>query len=120
MLRRLVLAFSFVAAGTAVGLAADVAGKWEGNVAGPEGDIALVFNFTVDGETLGGTVDGPGGQLPITKGTVRGDDLTFNVDLDTSTTITHEAKATGDNIVVRATGPWGTTEYTLTRSSDAK
>ena len=120
MLRRLMLVLSFVVAGSAVGLAADVAGKWEGRVAGPDGDIALVFDFTVDGDTLGGTVDGPAGQLAITKGTITGDDLTFNVDLDASTTVTHEAKATGDSIVVKATGPWGTTEYTLRRPAEAK
>ena len=120
MLRRFVLAFAFMAGTATIGFAADVAGTWQGSVPGPEGEFMLVFNFTVDGESLGGTVDGPGGQLPLTKGTIKGDDLSFNVDLDASTTITHEAKATGDSIVVKATGPWGTSEYTLKRPDEAK
>jgi hypothetical protein len=100
--------------------AADVPGKWQGTIQGPEGDLTLVFTFTVDGETLGGTVEGPAGQLPITKGTIKGDDLTFNVDLDASTTITHEARVSGDSILVKATGPWGTMEYTINRVDEAK
>lgn len=118
MLRRFAIVVALVAAAGLPGLAADVAGKWQGTVQGDQGEFTLVFDFTVDGETLGGTVDGPGGQLPITKGTIKGDDLTFNVDLDAGTTITHEAKATGDTIVVKATGPWGTSEYTLKRPDE--
>lgn len=120
MLRRLALALVLVASTVTLALAADVAGKWQGTIQGPQGDFTLLFDFTVDGETLGGTVDGPGGQLQITRGTIKGDDLTFDVDLDGSTTITHEAKATGDSILVKATGPWGTSEYTLRRPDEAK
>ena len=109
-----------VLSASAVLSAADVAGKWQGTVQGPQDDLTLVFTFTVDGETLGGTVDGPAGQLPITKGTIKGDDLTFNVELDASTTITHEAKVSGDSILVKATGPWGTMEYTINRVEETK
>lgn len=116
MFRRFAVALALVATVAVPGLAADVTGKWQGTVQGDQGEFTLMFDFTVDGETLGGTVDGPGGRLPITKGTIKGDDLTFNVDLDAGTTITHEAKATGETIVVKATGPWGTSEYTLKRT----
>jgi hypothetical protein len=118
MFQRLAVAVALVAATAVPGLAADVAGKWQGTVQGDQGAFTLVFDFTVEGETLGGTVDGPGGQLPITKGTIKGDDLTFDVDLDAGTTITHEAKVTGDTIAVKATGPWGTSEYTLKRAEN--
>jgi hypothetical protein len=120
MLRRLATTLAFLMAATVVGVAADVAGKWQGTIAAPEGDITVVFNFTVDGETLAGTAEGPAGQFPISKGTIKGDDLTFNVEVDASTTITHEAKATGDSILVKATGPWGTVDYTLTRPTEAE
>ena len=96
--------------------AADVAGTWEGTVHGPQGDFSLVFHFTVDGETLGGTVDGPGGAMKITKGTIKGDDLAFNVALDANTTITHEGKVNGDSIAMKSHGPWGDSQFTLKRS----
>jgi hypothetical protein len=98
---------------TTLALAADVAGKWEGTVPGPQGEFSLVFDFTVDGETLGETVEGPAGQLAIQNGKIAGDDFTFDVTLGDGSLITHKAKHSGESIAVAATGPWGTTEYTL-------
>ena len=96
--------------------AADVAGTWEGTVQGPQGNFNLTFHFTVDGEKLGGTVDGPGGAMTITKGTIKGDDMAFNVDLDANTTITHEGKVNGETIAMKSHGPWGDSEFTLKRA----
>ena len=97
--------------------AADVAGAWEGTVQGPQGDFNLRFNFTVDGEKLGGTVEGPGGTMNITKGTIKGDDMAFNVDLDANTTITHEGKVNGETIAMKSHGPWGDSQFTLKRAA---
>ena len=96
--------------------AADVAGTWEGTVQSPQGDFNLTFHFTVDGEKLGGTVDGPGGAMTITKGTIKGDDMAFNVDLDANTTITHEGKVNGETIAMKSHGPWGDSAFTLKRA----
>jgi hypothetical protein len=101
-----------------VARAADIAGAWEGTVQGPQGDFNLVFHFTVDGEKLGGTVDGPGGAMNITKGTIKGDDLAFNVDLDANTTITHEGKVNGETIAMKSHGPWGDSQFTLKRAAN--
>jgi hypothetical protein len=97
-------------------LAADISGKWKGVVHTQQGDLALVFNFTVQGDTLGGTVEGPGGMLDITDGTIKGDAIAFSVVLDSANTITYEGKVRGDEIDMKSRGPWGESAYTLQRA----
>jgi len=51
------------------GFAADVTGKWSGNVTTPDGNsIPLTMVLKVDGDKLTGTVTGPQGDIPITEG----------------------------------------------------
>ena len=41
--------------------AADVTGKWSGDIGGPDGGMTLTATFKQDGTKLTGTIDGPGG-----------------------------------------------------------
>jgi len=59
--------------------AADVTGKWTAEVPGRNGAMTTTFNFKVEGEKLTGTVSGRNGDTAITDGTVKGDDIAFNV-----------------------------------------
>jgi opacity protein-like surface antigen len=62
--------------------AADVSGKWTAEVSGPNGQTqTTTFVFKVEGEKLTGTVSGRAGENPISDGTVKGEDLAFNVAL---------------------------------------
>ena len=64
-------------------LAADVDGKWAGNLATPNGDITIGFQFKADGSMLTGTTTGPdGSQLPIKNGQIDGNKITFVVTVD--------------------------------------
>jgi hypothetical protein len=88
---------------TGVALAADVTGKWIGQMGGPDGDgPALTFTFKQDGTKLTGTADGPGGQaLQITNGKVEGDKISFTLSFDGGggeMKIAHEGTAKGDEI----------------------
>lgn len=116
MLRKagLTLLVAFVC--STVALAADVTGRWEGKVAGPQGDFDLAFNFTVDGTKLGGTVEGPGGTLQIANGTIKEDAIAFEVKLDTGDAITYQGTVKGDEIPLKVHGPWGDSEFTLKRA----
>jgi hypothetical protein len=118
MTRSFGVALALAAALATTVLATDVTGRWEGTVQGPQGEFSLVFNFTVEGETLGGTVDGPGGTLDITNGIIKGDEMSFNVILDSANTITHEGKIGADSIAIKAHAPWGDSEYTLKRTEN--
>jgi hypothetical protein len=58
--------------------AADLNGKWKGDMKTPNGDnLEINFNFHVDGEKLTGTVANTYGEEQITDGTVKGDSIAF-------------------------------------------
>lgn len=63
--------------------AADVNGKWTGDVPGRGGDtMPTTFNFKVEGEKLTGTMTGPQGDLPLQEGKVSGDNVSFTTTLE--------------------------------------
>ena len=57
--------------------AADLAGKWTGNLKTPNGDLETARVFKVDGEKLTGTVTKMYGEEQITDGLVKGDEISF-------------------------------------------
>ena len=119
---RRVLAAVVMAIGVAIpAFAADVTGKWVGNVETPNGPLELTYELKAEGETVTGTVSSPMGSLPIEKGKLAGDVLTYTVSIE-SAVITHEAKlnAAGDEIAIKATGDWGTSEYVVKKVAAAK
>ena len=56
----------------------DVSGTWELNVESPMGSRASDAIFTQTGETLGGKMVSPRGEVPLT-GTVSGDTVKFGI-----------------------------------------
>lgn len=120
-MRRAVLAFVITIATATAAFAGDVTGKWVGSVETPNGPLELTYDFKVEGETLTGTVSSQMGSLPLNKGKVAGDTLTYEVTVEAAT-ITHEAKlnTAGDEITVKATGDWGTSEYVVKKAPAAK
>ncbi len=59
----------------------NIDGRWQGEMGNPDmGNMVLVFNFKVDGETLTGTVESDMGNMPISNGKVNGADFSFDVD----------------------------------------
>ncbi len=119
-MRRGLAALAITVALTAVAFAADPTGKWVGNVETPNGPLELTFEFKADGDALEGTVTSPMGTLPLSNGKVAGDVLSFDVTIETGT-ITHEAtvNAAGDEIAIKATGDWGTSEYVVKKVAPA-
>ena len=113
-MRRALLALVMTIGFAATAFAADVTGKWVGNVETPNGPLELTYEFKADGETLTGTVASPMGSLPLNKGKIAGGVLTYEVALEGGV-ITHEAKVNdaGTEITVKATGDWGTSEYVV-------
>lgn len=113
-MRRAVLAVVMTIGMAASAFAADVTGKWVGNVETPNGPIELTYDLKADGETLNGTVASAMGSLPLNKGKIAGKVLTYEVALEGSV-ITHEATINdaGTEITVKATGDWGTSEYVV-------
>jgi hypothetical protein len=92
-----------------IGYAQDINGKWKGQMETPNGPMDLVFNFKAIGDSLAGTVEGPMGDMPITKGKIDGKSFTFDVNAG-EMTISHQCTAMGDSISMKIPGmPGGET-----------
>jgi hypothetical protein len=87
-------------------VAADLNGKWSSKMQGPEGDMEMIFIFKVNTDTLTGTVQGPMGDMPISKGKVNGDQFSFDVSFG-DMTINHQCKVMGDSILMKVPGMQG-------------
>ena len=92
-----------LAAGLA--LAADVTGKWTGEVAGPDGGgMSIALNLKQDGSKLTGSVEAPGGQvMEIQDGKIDGDKISFAVSFDGgggAMKVAHEGTVAGDEITL--------------------
>ena len=77
----------------ALGLAADVTGKWHFQVETDAGSGSPTMVLKQDGEKLSGTYSGRLGEAAVT-GTVKGDDIEMSF----------EASPTGEKLTVKYTG----------------
>ena len=96
------LTSALVLAGTLALQAADITGKWTAQVPGRDGQTReTTFDFKVDGEKLTGTTTTPGGDVPLSDGTVKGDDVAFNVAMSfngNDVKLIYKGKIAGDEI----------------------
>ncbi len=101
-MRRTILTAMLMALVSVAAWAADVTGKWTGQMAGPNGEgFSLTFNFKQDGTKLTGTVQGPQGDaIEISDGKVDGDKLSFVVTIEANggMKIMHDGTINGDEI----------------------
>jgi hypothetical protein len=115
MLRKSIASAIVVFALATLCLAADFGGRWEGKIPGPNGqDLELVFNFTVDGDKLTGTVESSMGNADITDGKVTAEGISFAVQTPNGA-ITHNGTLSGETMLLKVHGPWGDSELTLKR-----
>jgi hypothetical protein len=102
LLGSLVLACALVLiAGALPAFAGDVNGKWSGEVQGGGQVYPITLTLKADGEKLTGTMGGSGGEYPINDGTIKGDDISFNVVIDfngNSLKLIYTGKVAGDEI----------------------
>jgi hypothetical protein len=94
-----------LALATGVAFAADITGKWTGEMSGPDGGaMSITFTFKQDGAKLTGTAEGPQGDpLQIKDGKVEGDRISFTVSFDAGggdMKIVHEGTIKGDEITL--------------------
>ena len=78
----------------------DVSGTWELNVESPMGSRASDAIFTQTGETLGGKIVSPRGEVPLT-GTVSGDSVKFGINVNVqgqNLQIDYTGTVTGDTM----------------------
>ena len=78
--------------------AADIDGKWAGEIVGQNMEIA--FTFKAEGTTLTGVHIVNGQETPIKEGKIDGNNISFTVTLDLGgeTKIPHKGTISGDEI----------------------
>ncbi len=64
---------------TATLLAAEVAGKWSGQVPSRGETMAATFTFKVEGEKLTGSMTSPQGEVALQDGKVSGNQISFSM-----------------------------------------
>ena len=77
-----------------------VDGTWNIVVDSPMGKRESTFELTADGDNLNGHGKGPDGPNPIKEGTVKGDDVSWKIDVKQPMPMTLEfnGKVDGDTI----------------------
>jgi hypothetical protein len=62
---------------------ADISGKWSGMLNAPDGNqYPLNYTLKADGDKLTGTGDSPQGSINLTQGMIKGDSLSFHIDVN--------------------------------------
>ncbi len=109
-MRRMIRCGALLALAVFAALAADVTGKWTGEMNGPNERISITCNFKQDGTKLTGTMDGPEGEpMEIKDGKVEGDRISFTIAVN-DMSIVHEGTIKGDEITLNVKmegGPGG-------------
>lgn len=96
--------------------AADVSGKWSGEVPGRGGQTAATFVFKVDGDKLTGTMTGPQGEVALQEGKVAGDKISFST-VGANAKILFEGTVSGSEIKMTRTREGGQArEFTLKKA----
>jgi hypothetical protein len=98
--------------------AADLNGKWKGEMKTPDGQsLEINFNFQVNGEKLTGTVANTYGEEQITDGTVKGDAISFIILAGGGQfKLTYKGQVVGEDLKFKVTiGDMGEGELTAKR-----
>jgi hypothetical protein len=86
----------------AAAFAADITGKWVGDMPGRGGDTtSTTFTFKQDGDNLTGSMTGPQGDIAIKDGKVAGDAVSFTTTLEfngNSIKLLYKGTVAGDSI----------------------
>ena len=82
--------------------AADIDGKWKGQLPGRDGNMRdIAFDFKSDGTILGGTMQGFRGEVPITEGKIENGVIRFKVTVNlagNSMAMNYEGAQTGSEL----------------------
>ena len=123
-LRNLGVLMLFLALAVASASAADVSGKWKGQITGRDGQVRdVMFDLKAEGDKLTGNyIGGQGRQVAITDGKLEGNDISFVVTLEfggNTMKLNYRGMVSGDEIKmkVQREGASRVNELTLKRVS---
>lgn len=100
-----------------IALVADLNGKWSGLLKMSDGnEIALTYNFKVDGAKLTGSAASPEGEVQIDSGKYVGPDFSFSVNVN-GMDIPHKGHFYGDSVGMDITISGNVSHVTLKRAN---
>jgi hypothetical protein len=118
--RKIFLSIALVAICLVTVFAADPTGKWTATISTQIGEQAYTYTFKVEGENLTGKASSQFGDLDITDGKVKGDDISFVENAkfqDMAIRIEYKGKISGDEIkFTRQVGEFATEEFVAKRA----
>jgi len=120
---RIFAALAMAALFAMTALAADITGKWVGQVPGRQGTTTeTTFNLKSSGDQLTGTMTNQLGDFPIKEGKVTGDDVSFKVTLEVngnSIGLVFNGKVSGSELKMKRTreGTDQAQEFTLKKAN---
>ncbi len=86
---------------SALAFAGDITGKWNGSVPGQDGqEMTLNFDFKAENGKITGKVTSPMGEIPISEGSINGDDVSFTTEFN-DMKIVHKGKVSGDEMKLK-------------------
>lgn len=103
MIKKIFLSAILLTIGIGFCNAAKIDGKWKTLI---NDQMELTFTFKVEGDKLTGTVTSDMGILPVINGKIKGNDFTFDVDME-GNIIGHVCKLDGEVIKMKITMPEG-------------
>ena len=116
MLKNIHITFVALLALATVLTAADVSGKWTGEVPGRGETATATFMFKADGDKLTGTMTGPQGEAALQEGKISGDEISFSM-TGGNAKILFKGTVAGDQIKMTRTREGGQSrEFTLKRA----
>ena len=116
MLRNIRIVCFAIAILTVTAAAADITGKWSGQVPSRGEAAAATFTFKIDGDKLTGTMTGPQGEVALDEGKVSGDKISFTTP-GGNAKILFQGTVAGDEIKMTRTREGGQArEFTLKRA----
>jgi hypothetical protein len=116
MLKTISILYFAIAMLTITAAAADITGKWSGQVPSRGEAMAATFTFKVDGDKLTGTMTAPQGEVALQEGKVSGDQISFST-TGGNAKILFQGTVSGNEIKMTRTREGGQArEFTLKRA----
>ena len=96
----------------------DVTGEWEITSESPQGSMTRLVTLEQHGDSLSGTMETRMGSMPIQKGSVNGNEISFTIVFtreDQSMEMTYTATVVGDEMSGKFVTPRGERPWTAKR-----
>ncbi len=118
--QKLIAGLLLVLCCTAIAFAADPTGKWTTTISTQIGELAYTYEFKAEGEKLTGKAKSQFGDIEITDGKIKGDEITFVENIkfnDMPIRIEYKGKVSGDEIkFTRQVGEFATEDFVAKRA----